>query len=82
MRNVIWSPEAETELYNILVYWIYRNRSTAYSIRLEEAIQQNIQAIVLNPEIGRLTTRQNIRLKLVENYWIVYEIEPNQIRSK
>lgn len=79
MRNVIWSPEAEKELYNILIYWIYRNRSTTYSIRLEEAIQQNIRAIVFNPEIGKLTNRQNIRLKLVEHYWIVYEITPNQI---
>jgi len=65
--------------YLILTYWIYRNKSAVYSIRLEEAIQQNIQSIVQNPEIGKLTNRLNIWLKLVEKYWIVYEIQNDRI---
>jgi len=74
IKKVIWSSLAENDLYSILAYWIYRNKSAIYSIKLEAEIQKSIQAIIKNPFIGRRTNKENIRLKLVGDYWIVYEI--------
>jgi len=79
MRNVVWSPEAENDLYNILAYWIYRNRSSLFSIKLKAEIQEGINAISLNPEIGKKIEGDNARLKLVRDYWIVYDITEHEI---
>ena len=79
IRKIIWSPEAETDLYSILAYWIYRNKSASFSIKLEAEIQEAVKAIATNPEIGKKTKNENTRLKLVRDYWIVYDIELSQI---
>lgn len=79
MRNVVWSAEAESDLYDILAYWVYRNKSSLFSIKLEAEIREGISAITLNPEIGKKIEGDNARLKLIRDYWIVYDITEHQI---
>ena len=74
VEKVIWSSQAKNELFDILDYWKNRNKSVGYSQKLYQLIQNQIDLIKLFPNIGRKTSFENVRVKVIKDYMLFYEI--------
>jgi toxin YoeB len=73
-KQVIWSTKARQELFDILEFWNENNRSNSYSLNLYQKIQINIKYISENNFIGKPTNLEGIRLVVISNYLLFYQI--------
>ncbi len=78
-KKVIWSLRAQNDRREILEYWIKRNKSKIYSRKLAELFRQAEKLISNYPEIGKPTDEVNVRIKVVRDYFLIYEVEKDQI---
>ncbi|MDQ1163127.1 plasmid stabilization system protein ParE [Chryseobacterium sp. SORGH_AS 447] len=78
-RKIIWTKKAQTERKDILEYWIIRNRSKTFSIKLNKLIISTLQLLTENPKIGRKTDYGDVRVKIVRNYLIFYEFSDSEL---
>ncbi len=67
-KKVIWSPRARNDLKSILEYWIIRNKSNAYSVKLSSLFKEATQFISHHPKMGKLTDDKSARFKIVRDY--------------
>lgn len=72
-RKIVWTWKANQERKAILAYWIERNQSKAYSIKLNKLIKGAVQLAAQYPDTGRKTTLENVRVKIVRDYLLFYE---------
>ena len=76
VKQIIWTLEAKSNKKEILLYWNNRNKSKAYSKKLNLLFKEAIRLISDFPEIGRPTNIENVRIKVVKDYLIIYETTP------
>lgn len=67
-KKVIWSIRAQQDRIAILEYWINRNKSKTYSGKLYHLFNQAVDLIAEHPNIGRSTSFQNVKYKVVRKY--------------
>jgi toxin YoeB len=79
VRTVVWTHKAIEERKAILDYWVHRNQSKSYSIKLNNLFIERIKHIALQPYSGRKTEDENVRVRIVKDYLIFYEIEEPKI---
>lgn len=72
-KEVVWSLRARDERKHILQYWRLRNKSSAFSRKLNQLFAESVKIITDFPQIGKLTDDPNIRIKIVKDYLIAYE---------
>ncbi len=60
-RKIIWSTRSRIKLYEILDFYIERNKSKSYSIKLYRLISREVKLLQKYPEIGIKTTDEVIR---------------------
>ena len=72
-KQIIWSKKAQDELIEILEYWINRNRSNTFSIKLNALIEEQLNLIIEYPRIGRKTDIENVYIKVIHKYLLYYE---------
>lgn len=73
-RKIIWSSKAKNQLFSILDYFIIRNKSKTYSIKLHQKIKSEIVILLKQPKIGIKTDVINVRGLIIENYVVFYEV--------
>ncbi len=78
-RQVVWSLRAQAERKQILKYWRRRNKSNAYSKKLNQLFKESIRIIRDFPQVGKRTDDPNARIKIVRDYLIIYEATESQI---
>jgi plasmid stabilization system protein ParE len=78
-QQIIWSKRAITERQKILEYWISRNKSASYSIKLNTLFDATITSILHNPLAGKHTSSPSVRARTIREYQILYEILDAQI---
>lgn len=71
-KQIIWSKLAHQDRYNILEYWIKRNKSTLYSKKLNQIFIGAADLISKHPKIGKQTELAGIRYKIVRDYLFTY----------
>lgn len=79
VKQIIWTLRAQEDRKEIFTYWNNRNKSNAYSKKLNLLFKEVIKLISRFPQIGRPTEIENIRIKIVRGYLIVYEEAATQI---
>jgi len=79
VRQVIWTKRAQADRIAILTYWNRRNKSTQYSLKLNELLKESLLLIGRHPYVGRSTDKENIRVKVLKEYLIFYEITGKEI---
>ncbi|AVF48197.1 type II toxin-antitoxin system RelE/ParE family toxin [Elizabethkingia anophelis] len=79
-RKIIWMQKANIERRDILEYWIDRNKSKKFSIKLNKLIVGTIKQIAENPGIGRKTNLENIRVKIIRDYLLFYEFDESYLK--
>ena len=78
-RNVIWTLTADIQLAGILEYWVNRNKSKNFSIKLLKLVTDRTNQIANNPELYKRTDFKNIRVASLGNYSFYYKITENKI---
>ena len=78
-KKIIWSRKAQVELIEILEYWINRNKSNTFSIKLNELVDQQLKLLTENPKIGRKTDIENVYIKVIHKYLLYYELVENEL---
>ncbi len=78
-RRLIWSLRAQTQRKRIFDYWNERNGSKAYSRKLNDHFNESAELLIEHPEIGRETSRNNVRIKIVGNYLMVYRFTDEEV---
>jgi len=79
VKEIIWSHAAEREKNEILRFWFVHNQSPTYSIKLDDLINQAVELLPYYPFMGRKTDFGKVRLIVVENCLILYEVTETQI---
>lgn len=77
--EIIWSPKAKSELIEILEYWVNRNKSNVYSLKINQLIQEQLIFILEFPKIGRKTDIKIVYVKIIIDYLLYYEIEKGNL---
>lgn len=72
VKEIVWSKRALTERVQILEYRINRNKSSEDSKKLDNLFLQKIELLTSHPFIGKTTTAENLRVKVVKDYLIFY----------
>ena len=81
-RKVTWTKKANTERKEILEYWIDRNKSKTFCIRLNLLIIENLRLILSKPAIGKKTELENVRIRIIRDYLLIYEIKEDEISMR
>ncbi|MDB5158238.1 MAG: type toxin-antitoxin system RelE/ParE family toxin [Mucilaginibacter sp.] len=78
-REITWSTRALKEWVDILNYWTKRNKSYAYSIKLDRLVKEKFDLISKSPEIGKATDFPVVRIKFIQDYQVYYRIQSDHI---
>jgi addiction module RelE/StbE family toxin len=78
-RKIVWTKIAQEERKNIFKYWNNRNKSTLYSKKLQSLFKESLNLISQNPNIGKLTDIEGVRIKIVRDYLLYYQITSNKV---
>jgi len=63
----------------ILDYWTKKNQSSAYSKKLNQLFKTATLLLVDHPKIGRPTDHENVRIKIIKDYFLFYEETDTEI---
>ena|ERR1035437_4889816 len=72
--KVNWTLRAQNDRKRIFEYWNERNKSSAYSNTLNSLIKQTLNLLGKYPHLGKSTDIDQVRLKIIKNYLIVYKL--------
>ncbi|TDX86698.1 type II toxin-antitoxin system RelE/ParE family toxin [Epilithonimonas xixisoli] len=72
-EKIIWTRKAKNELVEILQYWMNRNKSNNFSLKLNSLIEAQLNLILEQPKIGRKTDIPNVYIKIIHKYLLYYE---------
>ena len=80
-RKINWTEKANLERKEILQYWINRNKSKRYSIKLNKLFVEAVKKTAENPMIGRKTDfDEKIRVKIIRDYLLFYKFDDKQLK--
>lgn len=77
-KRIIWSRRAQEDRKYILTYWNTRNKSKGYSKKLNGLFKEAIKLIANYPEIGKPTDDKTVRIKIIRDYLIIYELDEKE----
>lgn len=78
-RKVTWTKRAQDDRYLIFKYWNKRNKSKAYSKKLNKLFIASIEFVAIHPHTGKLTDRNGIRIKFASHFALIYEFNQNEL---
>ncbi|MBS1682242.1 MAG: type II toxin-antitoxin system RelE/ParE family toxin [Bacteroidetes bacterium] len=78
-KQIIWSKRAESELKQVLNFYIERNKSKKYSLKLLDEVEKMVGLLTSFPYIGRISDNGITRVVVKEKFLIFYEIYINAI---
>lgn len=73
-KKVIWTETAAWQRRSILEYWIQRNQSTTYSIKLLRLSNEKANLIATNPQLYKAADFQNTRVASIGHFSLFYKI--------
>lgn len=78
-KQIIWTFKAQDDRKDIFNYWNKRNKSTTYSKKLNYLFKESLKIVSKRPYIGKKTTIENVRAKIIRDYMVFYEITDRYI---
>ena len=60
-RKIVWSNRAKIRLFAILDFYIVRNNSKTYSIKLQKLISKEVNLLLKQSDLGLKTSEDTIR---------------------
>ena len=78
-KKIVWTQKAQLERAEILSYWIERNKSKTYSIKLNKLFVETLKTLTKQPSLGRKTDAANVRVKVARDYLLFYETTETEL---
>jgi plasmid stabilization system protein ParE len=78
-KKINWSARAQQERFEILDYWANRNKPKSYSTKLNQLFLDYIELVSKTPELGKPTKYPLVRIKIVRDYLIYYQVNSDYI---
>ncbi len=78
-RQIVWTAPAERDRQEILRYWLDRNGTATYSLKLLDHFNAVIAKTIAHPYIGRPADIAGIRVLQAYDYFIFYEVMADAI---
>ncbi|CAN0591026.1 unnamed protein product [Ectocarpus sp. 12 AP-2014] len=78
-RNVIWTKTADIQFVGILEYWVKKNKSNLYSIKLIGLVADRTKEIAKSPYIYKATDFKDIRVASLGNFSIYFKATEDSI---
>ncbi len=78
-RKIVWSDRAKKRLYGILEFYIERNKSKSYSIKLYKLLNKEVKFLLKYPDLGLKTSEESVRGLIIDTYIIYYEVTEDKI---
>lgn len=78
-KQIVWSPRANEEFKSILEFYLDRNESNSYSLKLLNAVDSLLILIKEHNNLGRLSSNKTTRVLPFESFLLFYEIEEQKI---
>ena len=78
-RSIVWTKTADLQLVGVLKYWINRNKSNKYSLKLLNIVTERTKQIAQNPLIFKATDFKDTRIASLGNYSIFYQVHGDKI---
>jgi toxin YoeB len=78
-RKIVWSKNAISTRKNIFIYWNNRNKSKIYSKKLHQLFIESLEIVANYPKMAISTDVANVRLKLVNDYYLIYQLTSKDI---
>jgi toxin YoeB len=78
-RKIVWSDRAKKRLYGILEFYIERNKSKSYSIKLYKLLNKEVKLLLKYPDLGLKTSEESVRGLIIDTYIIYYEVTEDKI---
>ena len=72
--KIIWSNRAKIKRYEILEFYIKRNKSKTYSIKLNRKFNKEIRLLIKQPNLGIKTVLKGVRGLIVDDFILFYEV--------
>jgi len=72
-KRIIWTHASEIQLQVILDFFIERNKSKIYSLKLYRKIHFEVNKLIKFPEMGKPTDFVGIRALIIVDYIVFYE---------
>jgi addiction module RelE/StbE family toxin len=72
-RKIAWSRKSQQDKKDIFLYWNQRNKSKLYSKKLNKLFIAAIEFVAEFPLVGKKSNIENVRMKVVRDYLIIYE---------
>lgn len=78
-RNVVWTKTADIQFVGVLEYWVKRNKSNTYSIKLVRLVSEITKQIAEYPLIYKKTEFKDTRKASFDNFSIYYKVREKEI---
>ncbi len=78
-RKIVWSRESQNDKKDIFTYWNDRNKSKLYSRKLNKLFIAAVEFVAEFPLVGKKSNIENVRMKVVRDYLIIYEFSDEYI---
>lgn len=78
-KKIIWSDIAQSQFQDILEFYVKRDNSHRYSLKLLAETEDLLTTLSKSEFIGRLTSNKKIRVMPMKVYLIFYEIKKDTI---
>ena len=78
-RKVVWTQTASRQRRNILEYWVDRNKSNGYSLKLLTASNSKTKLIARNPKLFREADFPETRVASMGHFSIFYKFNSKEI---
>ncbi|HZY39335.1 MAG TPA: type II toxin-antitoxin system RelE/ParE family toxin [Mucilaginibacter sp.] len=79
-KEIRWSVRADQDRIDIFKYWTKRNKSAAYSIKLNGLFIESLEKLIKHADLGIEIDSPLIRRIVVTHYLIYYEINSDFIK--
>ena len=72
-RKIIWSHRARIKLFEILNFYVDRNKSKKHSEKLYKKFTETLRLLQKHPDLGKKTDIDSVRGIIVGDYILFYE---------
>ena len=78
-RKIVWSNRAKKRLSGILEFYIERNKSKSYSIKLYKLLNKEVKLLLKYPDLGLKTSEESVRGLIIDTFIFFYEVTEDKI---
>lgn len=78
-REIVWTKTADLQLIGVLKYWVNKNKSNSYSLKLLNTVTERTIQLASHPELYPQTDVDKVRIIALKNHSVLYRFSKNQI---